>query len=272
MQPGQAGFEQIKQGMRATWMAGDFGQIAQHSVKAAEEFVRRVGISAANAVLDIACGTGNIAIPAARAGAKVIGVDIAPNLLEQARKRAANEALDVHFEKGDAESLPYGDGRFDVVMTMFGAMFAPRPHLVASEMLRVCKSGGTVAMANWTNGGFVEKMFAVGSRFLPPPAGVPSPLLWGDEATVKERLGSGATEVKTTRIPFEMRFTFPPAEVVQLFRKYFGPVHMTFSRLDAQGQKEFIAELEKLWSEHNEATDDTTLIRSEYLQVVARRA
>jgi SAM-dependent methyltransferase len=272
MQPAQTGLEQLKQRMRSTWMAGDFGQIAQYSRRAAEEFVDRVGISPRAAVLDVACGTGNLAIPAARAGAKVIGIDIAPNLLEQARQRAFTENLKATFDEGDAEQLPYADGQFDVVMTMFGAMFAPRPESVADELMRVCRSGGTIAMANWMPDGFVAKTFAIGARFVPPPDGIPSPLLWGNERTVKERLAKGTSAIKTNRQEMALDFPLEPREVVQFFRHYFGPTHMVFSKLDAERQTEYAAELESLWREHNEATGNRTLVRGEYLEVLATRA
>ena len=178
MQPGQAELEQLKQGMRAMWMAGDFGQIAQYSRKAADDFIPRVAIKAGDRVLDIACGTGNLAIPAARLGAEVTGVDIASNLLEQARKRAASEGVKVRFDEGDAEQLSYADGQFDIVMSMFGAMFAPRPERVAAEMVRVCRPGGRIAMANWTTQGFTGKTFSLvlvsfprPKEFLLPPVG-----------------------------------------------------------------------------------------------------
>jgi ubiquinone/menaquinone biosynthesis C-methylase UbiE len=199
-------------------------------------------------------------------------VDIAPNLLEQARQRAATERLDATFEEGDAERLSYADGQFDVVMTMFGAMFAPRPELVAAEMVRVCRSGGTIAMANWTPKGFTAKVFAAGTRFAPPPEGVPSPLLWGDEAVVRERLAHGTSGIRTTHRKIQMNFPYAPEDVVQLFRNYFGPIHMTFARLDSQGQSQYAAELEKIWREHNEATGDKTLVEAEYLEVIVTRA
>src|SRR5215472_1548461 len=147
MYPTQDGLEQLRKKMRSTWMAGDFGQIAQYYAKEAEQYVRRIAISSHAEVLDVACGTGNVTIPAARAGAKVTGVDIAPNLLEQARRRTADEGLNAIFDEGDAEQLPYTDGRFDYVVTMFGAMFAPRPDRVSAELIRVCKPGGKIIMA-----------------------------------------------------------------------------------------------------------------------------
>jgi len=267
-----AGVAQLKQGMKAMWMAGDFGQIAKHSEKGAEELVSRLNIQPGNKMLDVACGTGNLAIPAARRTAKVTGIDIASNLLAQARQRAAAEGLDAKFEEGDAEQLAAGAGEFDVVMSMFGAMFAPQPEKVAAELIRVCRSGGTIAMANWTREGFVGESFAIGARYVAPPEGIPSPLLWGDESVVKQRLGGGTSEVRTTKRELLLDYPFRPKDVVQFFRDYFGPTQMTFSRLDINGQQEYAAAMEKLWNERNESPGGGTRVRAEYLEVIARRA
>jgi ubiquinone/menaquinone biosynthesis C-methylase UbiE len=258
--------------MKATWMAGDFGQLANYNVKAAEEFVERSHIKSGDRVLDVACGTGNLAIPAAKIGAIVTGLDIAPNLLEQARKRAAAENVEIRFEEGDAEQLPYGDGEFDVVMTMFGAMFAPRPERVATELTRVCRPGGMIAMANWTPEGFIGKSFRVSSQIVPSPPGVPAPVLWGDEKVVRERLSEGTASLKMTRQKIPMHFPFSPKEVVAFFKEYFGPTKVAFSRLDEAGQADFAQRLETLWVEHNTAVDGTTSIEAEYLDVRAVRA
>src|SRR6476620_6180949 len=142
-------------------MAGDFGEIAKSYAAGAEEFVRSLNIRPGMRVLDVACGTGNLSIPAARLGASVTGVDIAPNLLEQARENAKREGLIVQLDEGDAEDLPYQDGAFDAVITMFGAMFAPRPESTAAELKRVCRRGGIIAMANWTPTGFIGQMFKI---------------------------------------------------------------------------------------------------------------
>ncbi len=192
---------QIKQRMKAAWMAGDFGQVARHVEREGAEFVARLGLRPGMSVLDVACGTGNQSIPAARTGANVTGLDLAPNLLEQARRRAAEAGLKIQFDEGDAEALPYETGRFDVVLSMFGAMFAPRPEVTAAELLRVCRPGGLVAMGNWTPGSFVGKSFQITAGHVPPPPGVPAPVLWGDEATVQQRFGSRAS-VQTTRREF----------------------------------------------------------------------
>ena len=261
----------LKARMRDTWMAGDFGVIARHTAQSAEEFVGRMKLAPGTTVLDVACGTGNTAIPAARTGARVTGVDIAANLLEQARQRAAREGLEIDFREGDAEQLVFADASFDSVITMYGAMFAPRPERVAAEFLRVCRPGGMIAMANWTPSGFPAKMLAAVAKHAPPPPGLPAPVLWGDEATVRQRLGSGAKDIRLTREIAVMNFPFPPREAVQLFRQYFGPTQAAFSRLDEPGQAALAAEMEQLFTQHNQSRDGTTVVHGEYLEVVAIR-
>jgi ubiquinone/menaquinone biosynthesis C-methylase UbiE len=263
--------QQLKQKMRATWMAGNFGKIAEHSAHAAAEFVERLHIPRGAKVLDVACGTGNTAIPEARGGAKVTGVDIATNLLEQARARAAGEKLDITFQEGDAEQLPYEAAEFDWVVSMFGAMFAPRPEVVARELARVCRPGGTIAMANWTPAGFVGKTFRMTAQHVPPPPGLPAPVLWGDEDVVRERLGKTGCTVTAAKRVVEMEYPFPPTEVVAYFREYFGPTQAAFARLDANAQKALAADLEKLWQENNLAPAGATRILAEYLEVLAVR-
>jgi SAM-dependent methyltransferase len=265
-------FAKLKSGMKAAWMAGDFGQIANYISGEAEKFVARLELKQGTMLLDVACGTGNSAIPAAKAGAKVTGVDIATNLLEQAKERAAAEHLEIRFEEGDAEALPYPDRSFDVVLSMFGAMFAPQPERVAAEILRVCRPGGLIAMANWTPQGFVAKTTQVTAKMVPPPPGVPPPLLWGDESTVRQRLGQGVAQLSCTPRKARIAYPFPPKETVEFFRRYFGPTHMAFSKLDAAGQVTLAAQLESLWMEHNTATDGTTAVEAEYLEVRAIRA
>jgi len=265
--------EQLKASMRATWMAGDFGVVAKTIVAAAEAFVGRLSVPAGARVLDVACGTGNSAIPMARRGAVVTGVDIATNLLEQARERATAENVSITFDEGDAEQLPYADSSFDAVVTMFGAMFAPRPELVASELARVLRPGGLLAMANWNPASFSGQMFRVSSRHVQPPPGIAPPVLWGDETVVRERLGRGFAEIRTEIVPIEFDLPTSPAGAVAFFRKYFGPTQMAFSRLDEAGQGALAADLEALWASANVAPDaeNHTVIRNEYLQVVARR-
>ena len=266
--------QQIKDSMRATWMAGDFGVVAKTISGAAEAFIHRLGIAPGLHVLDVATGTGNLAIPLARSGCVVTGVDIAPNLIEQARERAAAENLVATFDEGDAEALPYPDASFDAVVTMFGAMFAPRPEIVAAELARVLKPGGFLAMANWNPEGFTGKMFKVGSMHAPPPPGILPPVLWGTVATATERLAPHFKDIHTEIVPIEFDMPTSPAGAVAFFRKYFGPTQMAFKRLDESGQAAMAADLEALWSSANMAPDpeDHTLVPNEYLQVTAIRS
>jgi SAM-dependent methyltransferase len=266
--------QHIKSAMRAMWMAGDFGMVAKTITPAAEAFVSRLDIPAGASVLDVACGTGNVAIPLARLGCVVTGVDIATNLILQARERAAIEDVTAIFEEGDAEALPYDDATFDAVVTMFGAMFAPRPELVASEFARVLKPGGLLAMANWNPASFSGLMFKVSAQHAPPPPGLAPPVLWGDEATVRQRLAASFADIHTELIPVDFNLPTNPAGAVTFFRTYFGPTKVAFSKLDAAGQTAFATDLEALWSAHNASPTPTThtLILNEYLQVTAIRS
>lgn len=264
--------EALKGKLRGMWIAGDFEQIAKSIAKGGEEFVERLDLKPGMKVLDVACGTGNLAIPAARTGADVTGIDIAPNLIDQARVKAAAEGLEAKFEVGDAEAMPYADGEFDVVITMFGAMFAPRPDVTASELKRVCKPGGLIAMANWTPGAFTGQMFKIGSKHVPPPAGMSSPVLWGDEDTVRERFREGISDLTMTRQKIVFTYPFGPAEVVEHFRTYFGPTQKAFESLDSEGQAALRKDLEELWTSANRAADGTTAVESEYLEVGAVKA
>ena len=263
--------ETLKARLKATWMSGDYGTFAKYLEPGALEFLERLRVEPGTEMLDVACGAGQISVPAARAGARVTGVDIATNSIEQARARARNEGLDARFDEGDAEMLPYGDASFDLAASLFGAMFAPRPERVASELVRVCRAGGRIVMGNWTPEGFVGRMFKVIGGHVPPPALMPSPLLWGDEATVRERLSEGAAELRLTKRMYPFDYPFPPPEVVEHFRAYYGPMNRAFDALDEAGRDALRRDLEQLWDEHNTATDGTTRYDSEYLEVVAVR-
>ena len=266
--------EQLKQNLRSMWMAGDFGVVAKTIASGGEDFIRRLAIPSGSRVLDVACGTGNLAIPLARSGCVVSGVDIAPNLLEEARQRAKTEGLQATFDEGDAEQLPYADGTFDAVVTMFGAMFAPRPELVSSELARVVKPGGLLAMANWNPESFTGDMFRMGSKHVPPPPGIPPPVLWGDPETVRKRLDGKFKEIQMELVPIVFDLPTSPAGAVDFFRTYFGPTKTQFSRLDSAGQAALAADLEALWAKANTAPDPAnhTLVPNQYLQVKAVRA
>lgn len=263
--------EALKGRLKATWMSGDYGHFAQYLEPGALEFLSRLGVERNTEMLDVACGAGQIAIPAARAGVRVTGIDIASNLIEQARARAKSEGLDVRFDEGDAEMLPYEDAAFDLVVSLIGAMFAPRPERVAAELIRVCRSGGRIVMANWTPEGHVGQMFKIIGRHLPPPPLMASPLKWGDEATVRERLRDGIARLETTKRLYPMIYPFPPAEVVEFFRAYYGPTNRAFAGLDTAGQTALRSDLEQLWANNNRATDGSTHVEAEFLEVVAIR-
>jgi SAM-dependent methyltransferase len=256
---------------KATWMAGDFGKIAQSYAPGAAEFIARLNFRPGNCVLDVACGTGNLAIPAARMGAQVTGIDIAPNLIEQAKAWARAEKLTIQFEEGDAEQLPYPTASFDAVVTMFGAMFAPRPDKVASELIRVCRPGGRIAMANWTPDGFIGQMFKIVGKHVPPAPGTPSPLLWGSEATVTERLGSQVADLRCTPRTITFNFPFDAAATVEYFRTYYGPTLRAFAALNPEAQNALRSDLEQLWMQHNRGQAGTTQVDSTYLEVLAIR-
>ena len=263
--------EMLKSRLKDTWMSGDYGHFARYLETGALEFLARINIEPGTRVLDVACGAGQTAIPMSRAGAKVTGIDIATNLIEQARARAQAENLDVRFDEGDAEMLPYPDGSFDIVISLIGAMFAPRPDLVVAELKRVCRPGGKIIMGNWTPTGFVGQMFKIHGKHVPPPAIMAPPLKWGDEATIRERFKDGLSHLKISRRIYPFNYPFPTSEVVEFFRKYYGPSYKAFAALDPEKQSALQGDLEQLWMEHNSATDGTTSIGSEYLEVVAIR-
>ena len=255
--------------VRATWTSGDFGRIAKGYTRGAGEFIARLGLETHEPVLDVACGTGNVSIPAARLGATVTGIDIAPNLVSQAQSRAAAEGLVVRFDVGDAERLPYADGAFQTVVTMFGAMFAARPEQAAGELTRVTRPGGRIAMANWTPSGFIGEMLRVTSGYVPAPAGIPSPLLWGTDEAVRSRLAAGISSLSLTRRQITFEYPFGPEEVVSYFRLWYGPTLRAFAALDEANRNGLRRDLEQLWTDNNRATDGTTRVQSEYLEVIA---
>ena len=267
----QTGLDELKTRLRDTWMTGDYGRFSRYMERDAEAFYRRLPIKPGAQLLDVGCGAGQLSLIAARAGARVTGCDIASNWLVQARRSAAAEGLSVVFEEGDAEALPYGNGTFDAVASLIAAMFAPRPELVAAELTRVCRPGGIIAMANWTGPGFVGQMFKTIAKHI-APSGMPSPVLWGDEPTVRERLGSGVATLECSSHLYELSYPFSPADVVEFFRANYGPMTRAFASIGEEAQRQLRDELTGLWSRHNRTTDGTTRVDAEYLQVVAVRA
>jgi SAM-dependent methyltransferase len=274
--------DQMKDSMRAPWIAGDFGAIAREmGAPEAESFVARMELEPGARVLDIACGTGNVTIPLARRGARATGLDMMPHLLEEARARAAREGLPIRFDEGFAETLPYPDGSFDVLVSMFGVMFSPLPATVVSEMARVLRPGGRLALANWTASGFGGKMSAVVRRYLPPPPeGTISPFnlsstygLWGEDATVRDTLKSGFDPVETSVVAIRWELQRSAADSAEFFAKNAGPIQLALGRLDAPKQAALLRDLEQVWIDNNLATngENRTLISNEYLEALAVR-
>ena len=263
--------ETLKSRLKATWNAGNYGTIARDLESSAAEFLGRISFEHGECLLDVACGTGQIAFPAVRAGAVATGIDIASNSIEQARIRAQQEGLNIRFDEGDAEDMPYGDVSFDLVISLIGAMFAPRPERVVAEMLRVCRSDGRVIMGNWTPEGFIGQMFKLVGKYVPPPSLMPSPLMWGDETIVRERLKMGVKNLRVTKWMYPFQYPYQPREVVKAYATYFGPTNRALAVLDEEGQEALCNDLEKLWAEHNMATDGTTFVEAEILEVVAVR-
>ncbi|MGB7589264.1 MAG: methyltransferase domain-containing protein [Solirubrobacterales bacterium] len=262
----------VRQAQQKTWSEGDFAMVAGLVMMVAEELTEALGIVADERVLDVACGSGNGALAAARrAWGNTVGVDFVPALLERGRERAAAERLDIEFIEGDATELPFGDGEFDVVMSIFGAMFAADQEKAASELLRVCKPGGRIGMANWVPDGEVGRMFMTVAKHAPPPPGVNSPLRWGTEDGLRELFGDGVADLRIQRRT--SRQTFRSADHwLDFFRTYFGPTKVAFERVGPDGEEALEADLRAFVERGNKGGDRSLVLEPDYLQVVAVRA
>jgi len=257
----------VKARQRATWAAGDFGRIGVSLQIVGESLCEAVDLLATESVLDVAAGNGNTSLAAARRFAHVTSTDYVPELLEQGRRRAEADRLDVVFQVADAEALPYPDASFDVVLSSFGVMFTPHHARAASELMRVVKPGGRIGLAAWTAEGFVGRLFDVVSAFVPPPAGLRSPMAWGDETRLVELFGPRATDIRTERRSFVFRYR-SPEHWVEFFRAYYGPTHKAFAALDAGGQQALEAALLGLLRESNRSRSEALVIPGEYLEAV----
>ncbi len=265
-------FGAITQVQQKTWSEGDFAMVAGLIVIVAEELAESLEIVPGERVLDVACGSGNGALAAARrAWGGTVGADFVPALLERGRERAAAERLDVEFVEADAVDLPFGDGEFDVVMSIFGAMFAADQEKAAAELLRVCKPGGRIGMANWVPDSGVGQMFMTVAKHAPPPPGVKPPLLWGTEEHLRELFGDGISDLRIERRP--SRQTFRSADhYIDFFRTYFGPTKVAFERVGPEGEEALEADLRDFLEQNNTVGDRALVLEPEYIQVVARRA
>ena len=260
-------FAGIKQKQQATWASGDFAVIGTTLQIVGETLAEAADVRAGDRVLDVAAGNGNATLAAARRFAHVTSTDYVPSLLDKGARRARAEGLDVEFRVADAEELPFEDGTFDVVLSTFGAMFTPDHKRPAREMLRVTRSGGRIGLANWTPDGFIGELFKIVGTYLPPPAGLKSPALWGTEPHIVELFGAKADDIRTTRKHFNFRYR-SAAHWVQVFRDYYGPTHKAFAALDAALQKSLEADIVALLSRLNVGGNRSLIVPGEYLEVV----
>ncbi len=269
----QSAVDLIKARMKATWEDGDYATFATYMQAGAVEVMDHWNIKAGQRLLDVACGAGQTAIPAARKGAQVTGIDIAANLIGHARKRSHEEGLNACFEVGDAEDIPCPNAGFDVAVSMFGAMFAPRPEVVVGELARVLRPGGRLIMANWTSDSMPAQMFKAVAAVVPPPAGAIPPLLWGDEATVMERLVNDFTNIQLIRRIYpQWHYPFGVRELVEFFARYFGPVKRAFDVADPRQRLTLRKQLADIYARNSEVYNDTLKITGgEFLEVIAVR-
>jgi ubiquinone/menaquinone biosynthesis C-methylase UbiE len=265
-------FAAVTQAQQQTWSKGDFAMVANIVYNASENLAEALDIVPDERVLDVACGSGNGAIAAARrTWGGTVGSDYVPSLLERARERAAAERLEIEFVEADAQNLPFEDASFDVAISIFGAMFAPDQERAAAELLRVVKPGGRIGMANWTPNGSVGKMFRTIAKHAPPPPGIDSPLLWGTEDRLRELFGDGIADLQTE--PRISRQPFRSADhYIEFFRTYFGPTQMAYERVGAEGEQALTDDLRAFLEAENTAGERAMVLEAEYLEVVATRA
>jgi len=265
-------FTAIKTRQKAAWASGDYAVVGTTLQIVGETLCEAADLRAGERVLDVAAGNGNATLAAARRWCEVTSTDYVPALLERGRERAAAERLHgIEFRDADAEALPFDDGSFDVVLSTFGCMFAPNPPRVASELLRVCRAGGRIGMANWTPDGFIGQLFKTLGKHVPPPAGVTSPALWGSRAHITELFGDNAIEIATNVRQFNFRYR-SPEHMLEVFRGYYGPVLKAFAALDVAGQQALAGDFLGLMHKMNRATDGGLVLPSDYLEIVITRA
>ncbi len=260
----------LKMKQHAAWSAGDYAVVGTTLQIVGESLCEALDMRAGETVLDVAAGNGNSTLAAARRWADVVSTDYVPQLLERARRRAEAEGLQIQFEQADVEKLPYQDGEFDVVMSSFGVMFTPDQMRAAAEMARVCKPGGRIGLANWTPEGFVGQIFKTIGRYLPPPAGVSSPALWGTEAHLAKLFEGRCREIRVEKRQFAFRYR-SAAHWLEVFRTYYGPVQKAFEAVGPDMQASLADDLIALAEQFNRASDGTLVAPSEYIEVVVQR-
>ena len=260
----------LKTRQQGAWSAGDYAIVGTTLQIVGEQLCEAADLRAGQRVLDVAAGNGNATLAAARRWCEVVSTDYVPALLERGRERAAAERLDVEFRQADAEALPFADASFDAVLSTFGVMFTPDQDRAAAEMLRVCRPGGRIGLANWTPDGFIGQLFRTIGRHLPPPAGVRSPALWGTPARIDEMFGADAASIVAEPRTFAFRYR-STGHWLDVFKTYYGPVLKAFAALEPAGQQALETDLADLIARFNRSGDDTLVVPSEYLEIVITR-
>ncbi|WP_336208553.1 class I SAM-dependent methyltransferase [Nonomuraea sp. LPB2021202275-12-8] len=267
----KAELEALKERQQKTWASGDYARIAWLTIPLADALCDGVDLRAGSTVLDVATGTGHVALAAARRFCDVTGIDYVPALLERARRRAESEDLEIEFREADAENLPFADASFDYVLSAIGVMFTADHPRAAGELLRVCRPGGHVATASWTPTGFIGEMLKVVSRYAPPPPGALPPTRWGTEGTMRELLGGGAAELSFTNASVTQRF-LSPEHFADFFIEHYGPTLKAAERLNDEERRAFRDDLVSLAGKSNRAVDGTLVHDWEFQITVATRA
>jgi SAM-dependent methyltransferase len=260
----------VKTRQQTAWSTGNYAVVGTTLQIVGENLCEALDLRSGQRVLDVAAGNGNASLAAARRWCEVTSTDYVPSLLESGRARAQAEGHTILFQEADAENLPFADASFDAVLSTFGVMFTPDQDKAASELARVCKSGGRIGLANWTPESFVGQVFKTIGKYLPPAPGLKSPALWGTKARLGELFGETAREIHATKREFIFRYR-SPAHWIDVFRTYYGPVNKAFGALDAEKQAAFTQELLALMDSRNRSGDSTLVLPSEYLEVVIER-
>jgi SAM-dependent methyltransferase len=266
----QPDLKAVKARQQGAWSAGDYAVIGTTLQIVGEELCETLDLRSGQRVLDVAAGNGNVSLAAARRWCDVVATDYVPALLDRARERAEAERLAIRFQEADAEALPFADGSFDVVVSTFGVMFTPDQDRAAAELLRVCRSGSKIGLANWTPDGFIGQLFKTIGKHLPPPAGVKSPALWGKRERLEELFGRKAASIQANRKHFIFRYR-SPEHWLDVFKTFYGPVLKAFAALSPDAQDALREDFLRLSAEFNRSGDDTMIIPSEYLEVVIVR-
>ena len=257
----------IKQRQQATWASGDYHMIGTQILLASEQLIESLDVHSTDRVLDVATGSGNAALAAARRGCEVVGIDYVPSLLERARERAIAEGVQAQFEDGDAEAIPFEDDSFDVVTSVFGSMFAPNQEAAASELARVTRPEGKIGLVNHTPEGYIGNLFKVIGKHVPPPAGLRSPIQWGTEERLRELFGDAIAELRLEKRHMTFRYRSPQTWV-DYWRRYYGPTLKAFETVGEEGRAALEADLLENIARFNRADDGTMVVPSEYLEAV----